>query len=62
VEEDIKFNQYAFSKKRFVDWLDPILDYGIPKDAKAISFNIYDVNCKNFLYKVVKHLNDKFYL
>lgn len=42
VEEDIKFNQYAFSKKRFVDWLDPILDFGIPKDAKAISFNIYE--------------------
>ena len=41
-EADMKMSQFAYTKKRFETWLDPILDYGMPKDAKAILFNIYE--------------------
>lgn len=41
-EADISMRQFAFSQKRFEEWINPILNYGLPKDAKGISFNIYE--------------------
>ncbi|MGR9049742.1 hypothetical protein ACQ4XT_14035 [Halobacillus faecis] len=41
-EADIHMRQFAFSHKRFEDWINPLLDYGLPKDAKAIIFHIYE--------------------
>lgn len=41
-EADIHIRQFAFSQKRFEEWINPILNYGLPKDAKGISFNIYE--------------------
>lgn len=41
-EADINMRRFAFSQKRFEEWINPILNYGLPKDAKGISFNIYE--------------------
>lgn len=41
-EAEIHIRQFAFSKKRFEEWINPILSYGLPKDAKGIAFNIYE--------------------
>jgi hypothetical protein len=41
-EEDIHLRQFAFSQQRFEEWINPILNYGLPKDAKGIIFNIYE--------------------
>jgi len=41
-EADIHMRQFAFSQKRFEEWINPILNYGLPKDAKGIIFNIYE--------------------
>jgi hypothetical protein len=40
VEAAINMKQFAFSKKRFEEWINPILNFGLPKDAKGIVFNI----------------------
>jgi hypothetical protein len=42
VEADIHMKQFAFSQKRFEEWVNPILNYGLPKDANGIIFNIYE--------------------
>ncbi|MEH7076972.1 hypothetical protein [Neobacillus drentensis] len=41
-EANIHMRQFAFSQKRFEKWINPILNYGLPKDAKGIIFNIYE--------------------
>lgn len=43
-ETDIHMRQFAFSQKRFEEWINPILNAGLPKDAKGIVFNIYESN------------------
>ena len=34
----------AFSYKAFVSWLEPILNYGLPKDTVAVRFVLYDTS------------------
>ena len=41
VEEPAKQD---FSYKAFVSWLDPILNYGLPKDTVAVRFVLYDTS------------------
>lgn len=46
-EVDKHMRQFAFSQKRFEEWINPILNYGLPKDAKGILFNIYERDVYN---------------